>query len=86
MSFMLFPNAAPQHDTHPVFGTRQPVLCEKECCGAGSKPAAKPMVKVVAPPARRARLADLDANIHCSIVGTCLSTTELRKLIGRYVL
>jgi len=85
MSFMFLPNAVPQHDSHPVFGTRQPVLCEKECCGPGVQPLAKPVVKVIAPPARRARLADLDANIHCSIVGTCLSTTELRKLIGRYV-
>jgi hypothetical protein len=83
MSFLLPPAAAPQRSIHPVFGTRQPVLCEKECCGVGAAQAAS--AKVVAPPARRARLSDLDANIHCSIVGTCLSTAELRKLIGRYV-
>jgi hypothetical protein len=73
----------PQHDARPVFGTRQPAQCDKECCpsGAGSQARAK----VVAAPARRARLSDLDANIHCSIVGTCLSTAELRKLIKRYV-
>jgi hypothetical protein len=62
---------------------RLPVECEQECCASGT--AAKVPVTVVAPPARRARLTDLDANIHCSIIGTCLSTTELRKLIGRYV-
>jgi hypothetical protein len=83
MSFLLPPAAAPQRTIRPVFGNRQPPLCEKECCGSGAGAPASP--RVVAPPARRARLADLDANIHCSIVGTCLSTTELRKLIGRYV-
>jgi hypothetical protein len=78
MSFLFPPAAAPQKTIRPVFGTRQPVLCEKDCCPA-------PSAKTVAPPARRARLSELDANIHCSIVGTCMSTTELRKLIGRYV-
>lgn len=80
MSFLLPPAAAPQRSIRPVFGNRQPASCEKDCCPSGS-----PVAKVVAGPARRARLSDLDANIHCSIVGTCLSTTELRKLIGRYV-
>jgi hypothetical protein len=42
-------------------------------------------VRATLAPARRAKLADLDANIHCSIVGTCLTTAELRKLIPRYV-
>jgi hypothetical protein len=78
MSSLFPPAAAPQKTIRPVFGTRQPVLCEKDCCPA-------PGMKTVAPPARRARLSELDANIHCSIVGTCMSTTELRKLIGRYV-
>lgn len=36
------------------------------------------------PPPRRARLAELDANLHCSIIGTCLTTGELRKLVPRY--
>ena len=39
----------------------------------------------VAPPVRRSKLAELDANIHCSIIGTCLSTGELRKLVARHV-
>ena len=84
MSFLFPPAAVPQSTTRPVFGMRQklPIDCEKECCGAGAT-AAKPVVKVVAAPARRSRLMDLDANIHCSIIGTCLSTNELRKLIGR---
>jgi hypothetical protein len=90
MSFLFPPAAVPQSTTRPVFGMRQksPIDCEKECCGAGAtavKPAAKVGVKVITAPTRRSRLMDLDANIHCSIIGTCLSTNELRKLIGRYV-
>lgn len=33
---------------------------------------------------RRARLAELDSHLHCSIIGTCLSTHELRKLIPKF--
>ncbi|BCQ28294.1 DUF2325 domain-containing protein (plasmid) [Caballeronia sp. NK8] len=33
---------------------------------------------------RRARLAELDANLHCSVIGTCLSTGELRKLVPKF--
>lgn len=33
---------------------------------------------------RRTRLADLDSHLHCSIIGTCLSTNELRKLVPKY--
>ncbi|MFM0736171.1 DUF2325 domain-containing protein [Paraburkholderia xenovorans] len=33
---------------------------------------------------RRARLAELDGNLHCSIIGTCLSTHELRKLVPKF--
>jgi hypothetical protein len=47
------------------------------CCTPA--PAIKP-----APVPRRARLADLDAYLHCSIIGTCLTTGELRKLVPRY--
>ena len=34
------------------------------------------------PPARR-RLWELHKSLHCSIIGTCLSTSELRKLLTR---
>jgi hypothetical protein len=37
-------------------------------------------------PLRRARLVDLDLYFHCSIIGTCLGTAELRKLITRFAL
>lgn len=34
---------------------------------------------------QRAVLADLDARFHCSIIGTCLSTGELRRTVQRMV-
>ena len=34
---------------------------------------------------QRARLGDLDPHLHCSVIGTCLSTAELRKLMARFV-
>lgn len=33
---------------------------------------------------RRARLAELDPHFHCSVIGTCLTTAELRKLVPRH--
>jgi hypothetical protein len=33
---------------------------------------------------RRARLNELDSHLHCSIIGTCLSTHELRKLVPKF--
>ncbi|KWI50738.1 peptidase [Burkholderia pseudomultivorans] len=33
---------------------------------------------------RRARLSELDATLHCSIIGTCLTTHELRKLVPKF--
>ncbi|WP_144141842.1 DUF2325 domain-containing protein [Paraburkholderia sp. BCC1884] len=40
----------------------------------------------VSPPStsRRARLTELDGHLHCSIIGTCLSTHELRKLVPKF--
>lgn len=35
---------------------------------------------------RRAKLAELDSHLHCSIIGTCLSTGELRKLVPKFTL
>ncbi|BHO57796.1 hypothetical protein thsbcT34_51430 [Burkholderia contaminans] len=35
-------------------------------------------------PKRRTRLSELDANLHCSIIGTCLTTHELRKLVPKF--
>jgi Uncharacterized protein conserved in bacteria (DUF2325) len=35
---------------------------------------------------RRAKLSELDSHLHCSIIGTCLSTSELRKLVPKFTL
>ncbi|MGJ7510245.1 DUF2325 domain-containing protein [Variovorax sp. GT1P44] len=37
------------------------------------------------PQGGRTRLAQLDSHLHCSVIGTCLSTAELRKLMARFV-
>ncbi|HEY4803969.1 MAG TPA: DUF2325 domain-containing protein [Paraburkholderia sp.] len=47
-----------------------------DCCG--------PSQAELARARQRTRLADLDAHLHCSIIGTCLSTHELRKLVPKY--
>ncbi|MGF6753181.1 DUF2325 domain-containing protein [Paraburkholderia sp. GAS42] len=36
-------------------------------------------------PGRRTRLAELDSHLHCSVIGTCLTTHELRKLVPKFV-
>jgi hypothetical protein len=33
---------------------------------------------------RRAKLSELDSHLHCSIIGTCLSTGELRRMIPKF--
>jgi hypothetical protein len=33
---------------------------------------------------KRSRLGELDAHLHCSVIGTCLSTVELRRLIPKF--
>ena len=38
-----------------------------------------------ATPPARARLAELDPHLHCSVIGTCMSTGELRKLMARFL-
>ncbi|MFT4067099.1 DUF2325 domain-containing protein [Paraburkholderia sp.] len=44
-----------------------------------------PVVKATPPNVkRRARLSELDHHLHCSIIGTCLSTHELRKLVPKF--
>lgn len=73
--------SSPQDESRPVFGTRLPHApppLRDICCTPAS--AARPAEA----PAKRSRLTDLDANVHCSIVGTCLPTAELRRLIPRY--
>ncbi|WP_250453172.1 DUF2325 domain-containing protein [Caballeronia sp. ATUFL_M2_KS44] len=33
---------------------------------------------------RRVKLGELDSHLHCSIIGTCLGTNELRKLVPKF--
>ncbi|KVG23892.1 DUF2325 domain-containing protein [Burkholderia ubonensis] len=49
---------------------------EDRCCGP------TPVARAVS--TRRARLAELDPHFHCSVIGTCLTTAELRKLVPRH--
>jgi len=48
------------------------------CCDADEPPAH-------AGSTARSRLGDLDPHLHCSVIGTCLSTAELRKMMGRFL-
>jgi hypothetical protein len=39
---------------------------------------------ILAPPSlRRRKIWEFDANLHCSIIGTCLTTAELRRALGK---
>ncbi|CDG83455.1 DUF2325 domain-containing protein [Janthinobacterium agaricidamnosum] len=72
-----------RHDKHSLHGGGKvfsPLI--EPCCGPATL--ALPPAKVESLPVRRSKLADLDPNIHCSIIGTCLTTSELRKLVPRY--
>jgi hypothetical protein len=50
-------------------------------------PPARPVATAAAAapegPARRRRIWELGETLHCSIVGTCLSTDELRRLLRK---
>ncbi len=52
------------------------------CCAQSDK-ATQRQTEVPREVPRRARLIDLDPIFHCSVIGTCLSTGELRKLVPR---
>jgi hypothetical protein len=40
----------------------------------------------VAGPQRRTKIWEFNTNLHCSIIGTCLSTSELRQILKKYSL
>jgi hypothetical protein len=42
-----------------------------------------PAAKLAAPSRRRTQISDLHSSLHCSIIGTCLSSAELRRLLIR---
>ena len=74
----------------PPFRLAQPSrlkLSGEELAGTGIR-AAEPCctpAKVSFPNStRRARLAELGGHLHCSIIGTCLSTHELRRLVPKF--
>ncbi|HEX4569826.1 MAG TPA: DUF2325 domain-containing protein [Dongiaceae bacterium] len=54
---------------------------------SGSLLGRRPELTAVSPgeslPKRRLRIYELNPNLHCSIVGTCLSTGDLRQLLGK---
>jgi hypothetical protein len=60
-------------------GDETPFPAADACCGDTSRQAGTPGVA-------RTRLSDLDPHLHCSVIGTCLSTAELRKLMRGFVL
>ncbi|CAE6761954.1 hypothetical protein R75465_03193 [Paraburkholderia aspalathi] len=74
----------------PPFRLAQPSrlkLSGDELAGAGLRvadPCCTPAKESFSNTKRRARLAELDGQLHCSIIGTCLSTHELRKLVPKF--
>ncbi|MFM0054369.1 DUF2325 domain-containing protein [Paraburkholderia phytofirmans] len=74
----------------PPFRLAQPTrlkLSGDEFAGAGMHAAdacCAPAKVSLSNTKRRARLAELDSHLHCSIIGTCLSTHELRKLVPKF--
>jgi hypothetical protein len=76
--------------TSPALAGLSPsfAMPRKVALGLGVVPKATPID--FPPPAlreietkRAVRLADLHTNLHCSIVGTCLTTGELRQFVGK---
>ena len=61
----------------PFKRTASPLACcaEGHATSADATPAAP----------QRTRLAQLEPQLHCSVIGTCLSTAELRKLMAPFI-
>ncbi|WP_416051041.1 DUF2325 domain-containing protein [Cupriavidus basilensis] len=56
-------------------------LGQEQPLAAGCCTPAEPQSRAVR---RRTRLAELDSQLHCSVIGTCMTTGELRKLVPRF--
>ncbi|QJD98980.1 DUF2325 domain-containing protein [Massilia forsythiae] len=69
-----------RHNVHPLGATLARYQIADACC----TPEREQAVPKPAPRPQRGTLADLDLNLHCSIIGTCLTTTELRRLVPRF--
>ncbi len=63
-------------------GTTQPAVF----LGVGGS-ASRPRILLPLPPAQpkrqRAKLWELNGSVHCSVIGTCLTTAELRRAMGK---
>jgi hypothetical protein len=57
-------------------GTTAAAAAPDACCAPSSAQ--------LAASRRRTRLAELDPHLHCSVIGTCLTTHELRKLVPKF--
>ena len=73
--------AMAQPGRHPANAVAARMLRQ---AGADACCAPRPLAPAAPLRPQRATLADLDLHLHCSIVGTCLTTGELRKLVPRF--
>jgi len=64
----------------PPFSKRSIGLAAPCCETQETPPAAED-----ASPHQRTRLAQLDPHLHCSVIGTCLGSAELRRLMARFI-
>jgi hypothetical protein len=73
------------HTQHtPPFRLARSSLGTEDYLGRQRAQCCEPVVSKQPERQRRTHLADLDMHIHCSVIGTCLSTSELRKLVPRF--
>ncbi|RFU44604.1 DUF2325 domain-containing protein [Paraburkholderia sp. DHOC27] len=56
--------------------TGRPAVIADACCA--------PSTVQLGRARRRSKLAELDPHLHCSVIGTCLTTHELRKLVPKF--
>ena len=66
-------------------GRLAPVACCDEASAPVSGPVAGTAERPVTSAANRTRLHQLDPHLHCSVIGNCLGTAELRRLMGRHL-
>src|SRR6476646_565736 len=59
---------------NPLVGLRESIEIDPDARQPSTQPAARP---------RRTRIWELGGSLHCSIIGTCLSTAELRHVLGQ---
>jgi hypothetical protein len=53
--------------------------------GLSAAPRVLPLASLPAPKRERSKLWELNESVHCSILGTCLITRELRRAMGKVV-